>query len=77
MEDDNGEQLEGAKELLDVKAKRNGDTYEMLETGGIALAMDADSEDEDAEDDEIRPTDSLVVVAVGRTIWLRFRVSLC
>ena len=64
VEDDNGEQLEGAKELLDVKAKRNGDTYEMLETGGIALAMDADSEDEDAEDDEIRPTDSLVVVAM-------------
>lgn len=62
--DDNGEHLEGAKEVVDANNKRRGDTYEMLETGGIALAMDADSEDEDAEDDEIRPTDSLIVVAM-------------
>jgi periodic tryptophan protein 1 len=59
------EELDAPRELNeDPTNKRNGDTYEMLETGGIALAMDADSEDEDAEDDEIRPTDSLVVVAV-------------
>lgn len=65
-EDENGEHLEGAKEdtATDVNKKRRGDTYEMLESGGIALAMDADSEDEDAEDDEIRPTDSLIVVAM-------------
>lgn len=34
------------------------------ESHGVALAMDADSEDEDAEDDQIRPSDSLLVVAM-------------
>ena len=32
--------------------------------GGVALAMDADSEDEDADDDQILPGDSLLVVAM-------------
>jgi periodic tryptophan protein 1 len=64
-DEEEAEELDAPREINeDPTNKRDGDTYEMLETGGIALAMDADSEDEDAEDDEIRPTDSLVVVAV-------------
>jgi hypothetical protein len=37
---------------------------QMLEQGDIALAIDPDEDDEDAEDDEIRVTDSLLVVAI-------------
>lgn len=36
----------------------------MLEQGDIALAVDPDEEDEDAEDDEILVSDSLLVVAI-------------
>ncbi len=42
----------------------NMDTVALMETHGVALAMDADSEDEDADDDQINPTDSLLVVAL-------------
>lgn len=37
---------------------------QMFEQGDMALAVDGDEEDEDAEDDEIRATDSLLVVAI-------------
>eukprot|EP01041_Mallomonas_annulata_P006606 gene6606-13372_t len=37
--------------------------YEMMDQGESALALDADSEDEDAQDDEIKATDAVVVVA--------------
>ena len=65
-DDESGNESEGEldapKEVYDSKRSMD-DTYEMLETGGIALAMDANDEDEDAEDDEIRPSDSLFVIA--------------
>ena len=35
-----------------------------MEQGNMAIAMDKDSDDEDAEDDEIKPTDSLIAVAM-------------
>jgi periodic tryptophan protein 1 len=35
-----------------------------MEQGETAIAIDAESDDEDAEDDEIRDTDALLVVAM-------------
>ncbi len=49
----------------DEDVDEHEDLYEVLGMGGGGLAMDADSDDdlEDAEDDEILPTDRLIVVA--------------
>ena len=48
----------------------------MLEQGDIALAIDPDEEDEDAEDDEIRATDSLLVVAITEDEYSHLEVQL-
>lgn len=40
------------------------DLYEMLEEGGRVYGLDADSEDEDAEDEQIDATDALLVAAI-------------
>lgn len=60
---------------------------QMLEQGDIALAIDPDEDDEDAEDDEIRVTDSLLVVAitedeyshleVGYDCYFNWSISVC
>ena len=43
----------------------NGDdAFAIMEYGETALAVDDDVDSDDAEDDEILPTDSLLVVAV-------------
>lgn len=48
----------------------------MLEQGDIAFAMEADSDDEDAEDDEIHPTDALLVVAMTEDEFSHLEVQL-
>ena len=48
----------------------------MLEQGDIALAVDPDEDDEDAEDDEIKPTDSLLVVALTEDEYSHLEVQL-
>lgn len=47
----------------------------MLEQGDIALAVDPDEDDEDAEDDEIRVTDSLLVVAITEDEYSHLEVG--
>ena len=55
MNDDDGE---------DGDEDQQDELYEVLGLGSGGLAMDADSEeDADAEDDEILPSDRLIVVA--------------
>jgi hypothetical protein len=48
---------------------------QMLEQGDIALAIDPDEDDEDAEDDEIRVTDSLLVVAITEDEYSHLEVG--
>ena len=48
----------------------------MLEQGDIALAVDPDEDDEDAEDDEIRATDSLLVVAITEDEYSHLEVHI-
>ena len=49
----------------------------MFEQGNTALAIDAyDEDDEDAEDDEIRPTDSVLVVAITEDEFSHLEVQL-
>lgn len=48
----------------------------VLEQGVIALAMPADEDDEDAEDDEIRHTDSVLVVAMTEDDFSHLEVQL-
>lgn len=38
--------------------------FEITEEGGKVFALEPESDDEDAEDDRIRPTDSLLIVAI-------------
>jgi hypothetical protein len=42
----------------------DNDAFAIMEYGETALAVDDDIDSDDAEDDEILPTDSLLVVAV-------------
>ena len=39
--------------------------FQIMEQSGKAIAMDHQSDDEDADDEEIRPTDTLVAVAMS------------
>jgi periodic tryptophan protein 1 len=48
----------------------------MLDQGDTALAIEADEEDEDAEDNEIRPTDSILVVATTEDEFSHLEVQL-
>ena len=48
----------------------------MFEQGDMALAVDGDEEDEDAEDDEIRATDSLLVVAITEDEYSHLEVTI-
>lgn len=48
----------------------------MIQSGDSAFALEADSDDEDAEDDEIRPTDSLVVVAITEDEYSHLEIQL-
>jgi periodic tryptophan protein 1 len=48
----------------------------MLEQGDIALALDADEDEEDAEDDEIKGSDSLLVVAMTEDEFSHLEVQL-
>lgn len=66
----------------DEEDRDNGDSdeednYAMLELGDAALAVDPnEEEDEDAEDDEIRPTDSIIVVAITEDEYSHLEVQL-
>jgi periodic tryptophan protein 1 len=57
----------------DVNEEEN---FAMMEQGEIALAVDPDEDDEDAEDDEIRNTDSLLVVAITEDEYSHLEVQL-
>lgn len=49
---------------------------QIVEHGVSALAIDADSDGEDAEDDEIRPTDSLIVTAITEDDYSHLEIQL-
>lgn len=46
-----------------------------MDAGDRALAIEADSEDEDAEDDQIRNSDSLLVVAITEDEYSHLEVT--
>ena len=48
----------------------------MLEHGDAAFAMDPESDEDDAEDDEIRPTDFLLVTALTEDDYSHLEVQL-
>jgi periodic tryptophan protein 1 len=48
----------------------------MIEQGDVALAMDEEDDEEDAEDNEIKPTDSLLVVALTEDEYSHLEVQL-
>jgi len=47
-----------------------------LEQGDMALAMEEDSDEEDAEDNKINPTDALIIVAVTEEDFSHLEVYL-
>lgn len=51
------------------------DVYEVMPHGDTALALDIESEDEDAEDDEIRPTDAVIIVATTEDEYSRLEIQ--
>lgn len=50
--------------------------FEVMPEGNAAIALDTDSEDEDAEDDEIRPTDTLMAVAITEDEYSHMEIHL-
>ena len=57
--------LGGANPDIDIETSAgNGDGLAVIDQGGTAFAVEAESDDEDAEDNEIHPTDALLVVAM-------------
>ena len=53
------------------------DAFDIMENGDAAFAMEVgDDDDEDADDDEIRPTDSLLVVAITEDEFSHLEVQL-
>jgi hypothetical protein len=52
------------------------DGVQMMEQGNVAFAMEPDSDDEDAEDDAILPTDALFVCAMTEDEYSHLEVHL-
>lgn len=51
------------------------DMYEVMPHGDTALALDVESEDDDAEDDEIRPNDAVIIVATTEDEYSRLEIQ--
>jgi periodic tryptophan protein 1 len=52
------------------------DAFDVMTDGNAAYALEADSEDEDAEDDEIRATDKLLAAAVTEDEYSHLEIHL-
>ena len=52
------------------------DEYAIMEEADKVYALEVDSDDEDAEDDEIRPTDNLLVVAMTEDEYSHLEIQL-
>lgn len=72
---DEDEEEDAVEALLANDA--DGDVFDIMESGDSAFAMEVDDDgDEDADDDEIRPTDSLLVVAITEDEFSHLEVQL-
>jgi periodic tryptophan protein 1 len=76
MDDYDNEDDEVMERKNELDDEDETDEFSMIEQGDIALAQDEESDEEDAEDDEIKTTDALLVVAMTEDDYSHLEVHL-